>query len=170
MQEGGVAQLAELVVVLGVDAAHGLHHLAAELHGRRQRLGVAAEDVPEVDVEERAGRRQQQVVEVAVAHAQQVRDHAVARAAAQVRVHGVGAHAVGRAGARVVAPQVALDGALAGQRLRHRGRLHVLQQAVARAGGQHLVRRQLEVEVLTVNVMTSLFRHLLFLFCVKISL
>jgi len=52
MEEGGVAELAELLVVLRVDPAHGLDHLLAELHGRRQRLGIAAEDVTKVDVEE----------------------------------------------------------------------------------------------------------------------
>jgi hypothetical protein len=68
VQEGSVALLAELVVVFGVHPAHGLDHLLAELHGRRQRLWVAAQDVPEVDVEQRARARQQQVVQVPVAH------------------------------------------------------------------------------------------------------
>ena len=52
MEEGGVAELAELLVVLRVDPAHGLDHLFAELHGRRQRLGITAEDVTKVDMEE----------------------------------------------------------------------------------------------------------------------
>jgi len=79
MEEGGVAELAELLIVLRVDAAHGLHHLLAELHGRGERLGIAPQDVAEVDVEQLARFRQHQVVQVAVAHAQQVGDHAVAR-------------------------------------------------------------------------------------------
>lgn len=69
MQEGGVALFAELVVVFGVYAAHGLDHLLAELHRRRQRLGVATQDVAEVDVEQRSGPGQQQVVQVTVTHA-----------------------------------------------------------------------------------------------------
>lgn len=78
MQEGRVALLAELLVVLRVDSTHGLHHLLAELHGWGQRLGVTTQDVAEVDVEELAGGGQQQVVQVAVSHPQQVRDHTVA--------------------------------------------------------------------------------------------
>lgn len=52
MQEGGVALLPELLVLLTLHAAHPLHHLLAQLHWRRQRLGVATQDVAEVDVEE----------------------------------------------------------------------------------------------------------------------
>lgn len=52
VQEGGVALLPELLVLLALHAAHPLHHLFAQLHGRRQRLGVPAQDVAEVDVEE----------------------------------------------------------------------------------------------------------------------
>ncbi len=33
---------------------HGLNHLARELHGRREGLGVTAQDVAEVDVEQLA--------------------------------------------------------------------------------------------------------------------
>ena len=79
MKEGRVALFPEGLVVVRVDAAHGLHHLLAELHRRRQRLGVAAQDVAEVHVEQAAGLGQQQVVQVAVTHAQKIGDDAVAR-------------------------------------------------------------------------------------------
>lgn len=52
MQEGCVALLPELLVLLALHASHPLHHLLAQLHGRRQRFGVAAEDVAKVHVEE----------------------------------------------------------------------------------------------------------------------
>ena len=52
MQEGGVALLPELLVLLTLHASHPLHHLFAQLHGRRQRLGVSTQDVAEIDVEE----------------------------------------------------------------------------------------------------------------------
>ena len=65
--------------MLGVDAAHCFDHLLTKLHRRRQRLGVAAQDVAEVDVEQTAGLGQQEVVEVPVTDAEQVGDDAVAR-------------------------------------------------------------------------------------------
>lgn len=52
VQEGGVALLPELVVLLALHASHPLHHLFTQLHGRRQRFGVPAQDVAKVDVEE----------------------------------------------------------------------------------------------------------------------
>lgn len=52
VQEGSVALLPELLVLLTLHAAHPLHHLLAQLHGGRQRLRVATQNVAEVDVEE----------------------------------------------------------------------------------------------------------------------
>lgn len=52
VQEGGVALLSELLVLLALHAPHPLHHLFAQLHGRRQRFGVTTQDVAKVDVEE----------------------------------------------------------------------------------------------------------------------
>lgn len=52
MKEGGVALLPELLVLLALHASHPLHHLFTQLHGWRQRLGVPAQNVAEVDVEE----------------------------------------------------------------------------------------------------------------------
>lgn len=52
MQEGGVALLPELLVLLALHAPHPLHHLLAQLHGWRQRFGVPAQDVAKVDMEE----------------------------------------------------------------------------------------------------------------------
>lgn len=52
MQEGGVALLPELLVLLTLHAPHPLHHLLAQLHGWRQRLRVAAQDVAEVNVKQ----------------------------------------------------------------------------------------------------------------------
>jgi hypothetical protein len=40
------------LVVLAVHAPEALDHLLAELHGRRQRLGVPSQDVPEVYVDQ----------------------------------------------------------------------------------------------------------------------
>lgn len=58
VQEGRVALLPELLVLLALHAPHPLHHLLAQLHRRRQRLGVAAQDVAEVDVKQLSwGRR-----------------------------------------------------------------------------------------------------------------
>lgn len=61
-----------------VGAAHGLDHFLAQLHGRREGLGVSAQHVAEVDVKQVARLRQHQVVQVAIANAQHVCDHAVA--------------------------------------------------------------------------------------------
>ena len=38
--------------MLWVDAAHGLHHLFAQFHRRRQELGTTFEDVAKIDVKE----------------------------------------------------------------------------------------------------------------------
>eukprot|EP00327_Prymnesium_parvum_P039256 CAMPEP_0195653490 /NCGR_PEP_ID=MMETSP0815-20121206/33421_1 /TAXON_ID=97485 /ORGANISM="Prymnesium parvum, Strain Texoma1" /LENGTH=406 /DNA_ID=CAMNT_0040797651 /DNA_START=128 /DNA_END=1345 /DNA_ORIENTATION=- len=80
------ARQAEAVVQNGVRAAHRLDHLLAQLHRRRERLRVAAEDVAEVDVEQRAVGAQHQVVEVAVAHSENVHGDAVPRAALDERL------------------------------------------------------------------------------------
>lgn len=77
MEESSVAELPELLVVLGMYASHSFDHLFAEFHGRRQRLRIAAEDVAEVDVKELARSGQHQVVQMAVADAQQVGNDAV---------------------------------------------------------------------------------------------
>ena len=69
-------------------AAHALNHLAAEFHLRGEGLGVAAKDVAKVDVEEGPVGRDQEVVQVAVADAQEVGDYAVACAGFDVGVHG----------------------------------------------------------------------------------
>ena len=78
MEESRVAELAELRVMLRVDAAHGLHHLFAQFHRRRQRLGIPSEDVAEIDVKEFARFGQHQVIKMTVADAQQVRDDTIA--------------------------------------------------------------------------------------------
>lgn len=52
MEEGSVALLPELLVLLALRPPHALHHLFAQLHGRRQRLGVSTQDVAKVYVEE----------------------------------------------------------------------------------------------------------------------
>lgn len=52
VEEGGVALLPKLLVLLALHAPHPLHHLFAQLHGRRQRFGISTENVAEVDVEE----------------------------------------------------------------------------------------------------------------------
>ena len=77
VQVGGVAVLLEGLEVLGSVATHGLDHLLAQLHLRRERFRVPAEDEPEIHVEKFSASRQQQVVIVSIAHAQNVRDDAV---------------------------------------------------------------------------------------------
>ena len=52
VKEGGVTLLPELLVLLALHAPHALHHLLAQLHGRGQGLGVAAQDVAKVNMEQ----------------------------------------------------------------------------------------------------------------------
>lgn len=69
MQEGSVALLPELLVLLTLHAAHALHHLFTQLHGWRQRFWVSAQDVAEVDVEElpwERGQRENNVLNCSV--------------------------------------------------------------------------------------------------------
>ncbi len=91
--------------------AHALDHLLAEFHLRREGLRVPAEDVAEVGVEEVPVGRQEEVVEVAVADAEEVGDDAVSGAGFDVGVHGGGADAQvgGRVG--VVGAEVGEDAA-----------------------------------------------------------
>ena len=70
--------LPELLVLWAPRATHGLHHLLVELHGRREELGIPAEDVAKVNVNQVTCVRQQEVVKVTVSDAQQVGNHTVA--------------------------------------------------------------------------------------------
>lgn len=79
MEERCVAEFPKLRVMLGMNTAHGLHHFFAEFHGWRQRLGIASEDVAEIDVEEFARFGQHQIIQMSIAHTQQVRDDTIAR-------------------------------------------------------------------------------------------
>lgn len=63
VQEGGVALLPELLVLLTLHASHPLHHLLAQLHGWRQWLWVAAQDVAEVNVEQLACKEDLNILE-----------------------------------------------------------------------------------------------------------
>lgn len=63
---------------MGGGAAHCFYHFFAEFHGWREGFWVAAEDEAEIDVEEVARGGEEEVVEVAVAYAEEVGDDAVA--------------------------------------------------------------------------------------------
>lgn len=96
--ECGEAERAEARIVGRACAAHRVDHLFADLDRRREWLGVPAENVPKVDyertrvsgrmcrrsdflgrtMEEVAVGREHEVVQVPVAHSEQVRDDAVA--------------------------------------------------------------------------------------------
>lgn len=78
MEESGVAKFPELSVVLWMNSAHGFHHLFAELHRGRQRLGIASEDVAEIDVKQLARLGQHQIIQMAIADAEKVRDDTIA--------------------------------------------------------------------------------------------
>mmetsp|Transcript_19367 Transcript_19367/g.74374 ORF Transcript_19367/g.74374 Transcript_19367/m.74374 type:complete len:569 (+) Transcript_19367:268-1974(+) len=149
---GLAAVLLEALVVHARRAAHALHHFLAQLHGRREGLGVVAENESEVDVEEVALGRDEEVVQVAVADTQDVGDHAVASAALDESVEDLGVDVVVAVPGRVVA-EVLLDVAVV--LLQHRrdggGGRDALHHAVLEAGRQHAVGRQLEVEVLALQ-------------------
>ena len=74
------AVLLELLILLGRGPTHAVDHFLAELHGWREGLWVSAEDEAKVCVEEVAVRGEEQVVEMAISDAEEVGDHAVARA------------------------------------------------------------------------------------------
>jgi len=52
MQEGSVAQSLEVSKVLAGWAAHCFNHFFTQLHWRRQRLRISAENESKVDVEQ----------------------------------------------------------------------------------------------------------------------
>ena len=78
MEKSSVTEFLKLLVVLRVHAAHSFHHLSAQFHGRRERFRVAAQNVAEVDVEQFAALCEQQIVQMAITHSQQICDDAVA--------------------------------------------------------------------------------------------
>jgi len=74
---GLAAVLLELVIVGPARAAHAFDHLLAQLHRRREVLGIAAENEAKVNVEQVARGRDQEVVQVSIAHAEDVSDDAI---------------------------------------------------------------------------------------------
>ena len=70
--------LFERLEILWGVASHRLDHLLAQLHRRRQRLRIASQNESEIHVEQFPARREQQIVVVTIADAQDVRDDAVA--------------------------------------------------------------------------------------------
>eukprot|EP00964_Phaeocystis_antarctica_P048137 scaffold27877_cov63-Phaeocystis_antarctica.AAC.2 len=144
--EGLAAEEAEAHVELRVRAAHSLNHLLAELHRRRERLGVPAEDVPEVTV----------------ADAEQVHGHAVACAAFHKGLETFGLDAVGRVRPRVRLLQVAADvAAVLRQHLREWQAVgHALDEPLARRSGEAAVGRELEVEALLLEEVVHQQQHL----------
>ena len=155
-QVSRVALLAEFLVVFRGGAAESVDHLLGELHRRRHDLGVPAQDIPKIYVEQPARLGDHQVVQVSVADAQDEGDDAVAGAALDVRVHHfrldltfVGGSGSGSGFVRIVFAEKVLDRALVGQDVGDgEGVVDELHEAVFGRRGQHPVRGQLEVEIL----------------------
>ena len=72
-----VAVLPELREMHALPSPHGLNHLLGQLHRRRQRLGIMAEHVGKVHVEQPPVRGEEEVLQVSVADAEDVSHHAV---------------------------------------------------------------------------------------------
>ena len=71
------AELDETLVFAALCTSHRDDHFFAQLHRRRESLWIVAEDEPKVDVKEVSARRDQQIVEMAISNAENVRDDAV---------------------------------------------------------------------------------------------
>ena len=52
MEEGRVAQLAEVSEMFTGGSSHSLYHFPRQLHGRRHGFRISAKDIAEVNVEE----------------------------------------------------------------------------------------------------------------------
>ncbi len=91
-----VTECLEACIVRTLRSAHRIHHLLAHLDRRRERLRIAAENVAKVDVEKVTVRREEQVVQMPIAHAKQIGDNAVSRARADKRLKDTGVHTKGR--------------------------------------------------------------------------
>ena len=117
--------------MFGVHSAESVNHFTAQFHWWRHRFGISSQNVPEVDVKQFSGTRQQQIVEVTVADAKQVGDDAVTGAALDVGIHDFGIDAVRSGFARVVLAEEALDGALLSQDLCDGRSLDELNETVA---------------------------------------
>ena len=70
----------ELLVLGGGGTAHAVDHFFAEFHGGCEGFGVSAEDESEVSMEEVSIGGEEEVVEMAVADAEEVGYYAVASA------------------------------------------------------------------------------------------
>mmetsp|Transcript_3714 Transcript_3714/g.9520 ORF Transcript_3714/g.9520 Transcript_3714/m.9520 type:complete len:208 (-) Transcript_3714:1444-2067(-) len=139
---------AELDVVLALRTPHGLHHLAAELHGRGEGLRVAAHDEPKVNVEQAAVLAQHQVIQVAITDPQDVRDDAVSRTALDERIEHTRVQPKWAIRLGAVEREEAVDCPVVRKDARqHGGILDAFHQPVLAAGRQHLIERQLQVQV-----------------------
>ena len=88
---------------------------------------------------------QQQILQVPIANAEQIRHDAVAGAALHVVLHDVGGDAVGRGLARCVLSEEILNRPICGQDFRQRDGIDELYESVVGAGGNHLVRGEFQV-------------------------
>ena len=86
----------EPAVSLAIHAAHGLDHLFDNPHGRGEWLRIFSQNVTKVYVEEAAIPAEHEIVQVAVANAENVRHDAVPRAAFDEGFKNVGIKAHGR--------------------------------------------------------------------------
>lgn len=66
------------LIMRTLRSTHGLDHFFAELHGWWERFRIATENEPKVDVKEIAVRREEEVVEVAVANTEEIGYNAIA--------------------------------------------------------------------------------------------
>mmetsp|Transcript_1046 Transcript_1046/g.4276 ORF Transcript_1046/g.4276 Transcript_1046/m.4276 type:complete len:206 (+) Transcript_1046:1095-1712(+) len=139
----------ELAEVLALRAAHGLHHLLAQLHRRWENFRIASHDETKVNVEHPAVRREHQVIEVTIANSQDVGDHTVPRTALDERHERLVRATVRPVGIRVVQGNIPRQRLVLSQDIGNGLRRDKLDQTGVAAGGQHPIWGELEVQVLT---------------------
>lgn len=158
---GGEAVLAELGVIGVRGATHAVDHFSREFHEWGEWFWVAAEDEAKVSVEEVSVGGEEEVVEVAVADAEEVGHDAVAGAGADVCVHYFGLDAklggfVGGCGFKVAKDAVVELGRDVAEA--HGG--NELHYAGEGGGGEDPVGHEFEVEVFFLEKLVHENKHL----------
>ena len=152
VQESSIALFPEVLVMLTIHPSHGINHLLGQLHGRRQGLGISAKNVTEVNVNQVAGGGEHQIVQMPVAHSQQVGDDAVTSTRFHPRVHALSRHSIGPSLTGVVLAEKVQDTPLPHWRLfqhvSNAGCFHKLHETRVGRGCKCSIGRQLEIQVL----------------------
>ena len=105
-QEGRSTKLSELLILFAVLSAQSVRQVSAQLDERGQGLGISAQNVTEINMEETTVFGEHEVVVVPVPHPEDVSDDAVARQTSNIVIENLGGHPKGSIRVTVVFAKV----------------------------------------------------------------